>query len=171
MNNQYSLVLIFVSLLKKRDQKVIKKLNVLHSSPASRPCMAPASRSVSSRFPAISRSYSPGFPPPLSPSTRNEGSEKYFAKEIKRRLAGMSIDQKKTESARVASKLFTMKEFQESTRFSSYMSMPNEVGTYGIMGKIFELNKRCFIPHYIGPVIKMIELSSMSDYEALPVTS
>ena len=92
-------------------------------------------------------------------------------KEIKRRLAGMPIGQKETESARVASKLFAMKEFQESTRISLYMSMPNEVDTYGIMGKIFELNKRCFIPHYIGPVMKMVELSSVFDYEALPVTS
>ena len=35
----------------KRDQKVIKKLNVSHSSPVSRPHMTPASRSVSSRLP------------------------------------------------------------------------------------------------------------------------
>ena len=91
-------------------------------------------------------------------------------KEIKRRLAEMSKGQKETESARVASKLFAMKEFQESTRISLYMSMPNEVDTRGILGKIFELNKRCFIPHYIGPVMKMVELGSMADYETLPVT-
>ena len=62
MNNQYSLVLIFVSLLKKRDQKVIKKLNV-PPSPALHHRMAPASRSVSSCFPPISHPYSPRFPP------------------------------------------------------------------------------------------------------------
>ncbi|XP_028413568.1 5-formyltetrahydrofolate cyclo-ligase-like [Dendronephthya gigantea] len=92
-------------------------------------------------------------------------------KELKRRLAAMSEVEKQTESAKVAAKLFAMKEFQESKRVSLYMSMPNEVDTFGIMGKLFELKKKCFIPHYIGPVMKMVELSSMADYESLPLTS
>jgi 5-formyltetrahydrofolate cyclo-ligase len=92
-------------------------------------------------------------------------------KELKRRLAAMSVELKKKESATVATKLFAMKEFQESEKISLYMSMPNEVDTFGIMGKIFELNKKCFIPHYIGPVMRMVELSSMADYESLPLTS
>ena len=92
-------------------------------------------------------------------------------KELKRRLAGLSVELKKTESAKVAAKLFAMKEFQESKRISLYMSMPNEVDTFGIMGKIFELNKKCYIPHYIGPVMKMVELNSMADYDSLPLTS
>jgi 5-formyltetrahydrofolate cyclo-ligase len=83
----------------------------------------------------------------------------------------MSVELKKKESATVATKLFAMKEFQESEKISLYMSMPNEVDTFGIMGKIFELNKKCFIPHYIGPVMRMVELSSMADYESLPLTS
>ena len=107
----------------------------------------------------------------MAVSTGVKGAKIVLRKELKRRLAAMSEVQQQTESAKVAAKLFAMKEFHESKRISLYMSMPNEVDTFGIMGKLFELKKKCFIPHYIGPVMKMVELSSMANYESLPLTS
>lgn len=92
-------------------------------------------------------------------------------KELKNRLAGMSAELKHAESAAVADKLYAREQFMESERISVYMSMPNEIDTYHIMTRIFELNKKCFIPHYMGPVMKMVELTSMSDYESLMITS
>ena len=107
----------------------------------------------------------------MAAATGIKEAKNILRKELKRRLAGLSVELKQTESARVATKLFAIKEFQQSNRISLYMSMPNEVDTFGIMGKIFELNKKCFIPHYIGPIMKMVELTSMADYESLPLTS
>lgn len=92
-------------------------------------------------------------------------------KELKNRLAGMSAELKHAESAAVADKLYAREQFMESERISVYMSMPNEIDTYHIMTRIFELNKKCFIPHYMGLVMKMVELTSMSDYESLMITS
>ena len=107
----------------------------------------------------------------MAAATGVKEAKNILRKGLKRRLAGMSVELKRTESTRIATKLFGMKEFQESSRISLYMSMPNEVDTFGILGKIFELKKKCFIPHYIGPVMKMVELTSMADYESLPLTS
>ena len=98
-------------------------------------------------------------------------AKKVLRKELKRRIASMSVELKQTESTLVAKKLFAIKDFQESKRISLYLSMPNEVDTMRIMGRIFELGKKCFIPHYVGPVMKMVQLHSMADYESLPVTS
>ena len=107
----------------------------------------------------------------MAATTGMKQAKNILRKQLKRRLAAMSTEMKERESARVAAKLFAMKEFQESQRISLYMSMPNEVNTFEIMQKLFELKKSCFIPHYIGPVMKMVELTSMADYESLPLTS
>lgn len=92
-------------------------------------------------------------------------------KEMKRRISRMSIEEKQRQSTQVATKLFAMKEFNDSSRISVFLSMKDEIDTFTIMERIFELKKQCFIPHYIGSKMNMVELKSFSDYVSLPVTN
>ena len=107
----------------------------------------------------------------MAASTTIKEAKNLLRKELKRRLSSMSDELKKRESLTVTQTLLSMKEYQASERISLYMSMPNEVNTLDIMKNIFEAKKKCFIPQYIGPVMKMVRLSSMEDYHSLPVTS
>lgn len=48
--------------------------------------------------------------------------------------------------------------------------MPDEVDTFPLLKAAISAGKECFIPHYKGSQMTMVKLSSMEDYERLPVT-
>lgn len=51
-----------------------------------------------------------------------------------------------------------------------YLSTKNEIDTTLILTDIFEKGKEVFIPRCDGKVMEMVKLSSMNDYEKLPLT-
>ncbi|XP_060560173.1 5-formyltetrahydrofolate cyclo-ligase-like [Ruditapes philippinarum] len=89
--------------------------------------------------------------------------------ELKARLAAMTNVDRKLQSNTITQMLTLTPEYQTSKRVCLYLSMPEEVNTYGIMKHALQ-NKECFIPQYIGPVMKMVKLESFEDYEKLPET-
>ncbi|XP_052278348.1 5-formyltetrahydrofolate cyclo-ligase-like [Dreissena polymorpha] len=91
-------------------------------------------------------------------------------KELKRRLANMADCDRERESNGVTQKVLELKEFSASRRVSLYLNMKEEVHTSAIMKHVLETGKECFIPQYIGTVMKMVKLNSLADYEALPET-
>lgn len=48
--------------------------------------------------------------------------------------------------------------------------MPDEINTFPILQAAMAAKKACFIPHYQGPVMKMVHLVSLEDYYNLPLT-
>jgi len=98
-------------------------------------------------------------------------AKKVLRRELKKRIAGMSVELKVKESKSIVNKLLGMEEYKSSKRISVYLSMPSEVQTEGILKDIFQTKKECFIPCYIGPNMDMVKLHSMEDMLSLPVTS
>ena len=60
--------------------------------------------------------------------------------------------------------------FKESHRVSLFLSMPDEIDTLPLLKASLAAGKECFIPYYKGPLMRMIKLSCLEDYEKLPVT-
>lgn len=80
-----------------------------------------------------------------------------------------------------------MSEYNCSKRVSVYLSTENEVDTIPLLKIMFQQNKQVingegevvnvksillqvFVPTYFGSEMKMLKLSNMEDYEALPMT-
>ncbi|XP_077988648.1 5-formyltetrahydrofolate cyclo-ligase-like [Glandiceps talaboti] len=91
-------------------------------------------------------------------------------RELKKRLASMTETERTKQSHFIMQRLIEHPEYKRSQRVSVYLSMPEEVNTMGILQHIFESNKACFIPQYIGDKMKMLRLQSMDDYDSLPKT-
>ncbi|XP_002740689.1 5-formyltetrahydrofolate cyclo-ligase-like [Saccoglossus kowalevskii] len=91
-------------------------------------------------------------------------------RELKKRLAGMSETERKRQSECITQKLIKHPKYEASRRISVYLSMTEEVNTLGILQHIFDSNKVCFVPQYIGNNMDMLKLNSMQDYDALPKT-
>jgi len=92
-------------------------------------------------------------------------------KEMKKRLKSLPLKERSRESNIVTEKLLSLDVFEKSRSLSLYLSMPSEVHTNDIMKRVFECNKKCFIPHYTTDSMRMVLLSDQADYDALPVTS
>ena len=60
--------------------------------------------------------------------------------------------------------------FQDIKRLSLFLSMSDEVETFPLLKASLAAGKECFIPHYKGPHMSMVKLSSLEEYESLPVT-
>lgn len=90
--------------------------------------------------------------------------------EIANRIKALTADEKRRQSEAVLKKLLEMPAFQNSSRISIYLSTEDEISTTPIIRNIFESGKSCFVPRYNKSVMEMVRLSSMKDYEDLPVT-
>ncbi|XP_074036989.1 methenyltetrahydrofolate synthetase isoform X1 [Leptinotarsa decemlineata] len=91
-------------------------------------------------------------------------------KEIEKRLAGLSPEDRNRQSEIIRNKLFALPQFQKSKNVSIFLSLDVEVDTEPIVRKIFEDGKKCFVPRYNKKGMEMVELYSMEDWENLPVT-
>ncbi|XP_003700587.2 methenyltetrahydrofolate synthetase [Megachile rotundata] len=91
-------------------------------------------------------------------------------KQMKYIIAQLSADEKQRQSRKVFEKLCSLKQFQESKRVSVYLSTEDEINTIPILKHMFKLNKEVFVPRYKGKQMEMVKLSSMEDYEKLPLT-
>ncbi|XP_054626669.1 5,10-methenyltetrahydrofolate synthetase (5-formyltetrahydrofolate cyclo-ligase) [Dunckerocampus dactyliophorus] len=94
-------------------------------------------------------------------------------KEIKRRVAALSEQEKLRQSSVVSQKLFRHPKYVACQRIAVFLSMDDEVRTEQIISDVFGTGKRCFIPRYEhgSNHMDMLKLNSLQDMATLPVTS
>lgn len=94
-------------------------------------------------------------------------------REIKRRVAALSNEEKKRQSSVVARKLFTHPNYVSCQRIAVFLSMDDEVRTEEIIQDVFKSGKTCFIPKYYSGSnnMDMVKLDSLQEMETLPLTS
>ncbi|XP_047437660.1 5,10-methenyltetrahydrofolate synthetase (5-formyltetrahydrofolate cyclo-ligase) [Mugil cephalus] len=94
-------------------------------------------------------------------------------KEIKRRVAALSKEEKLRQSLVVSHKLFRHPKYVSSQRIAVFLSMDDEVCTQEILKDVFSRGKSCFIPRYESSSshMDMLKLSSLHEVETLPLTS
>ena len=51
-----------------------------------------------------------------------------------------------------------------------YLPMSDEINTLPLVKKIFEENKSCFIPKYVGDSMEMVRLHSFDEIQTLSLT-
>ncbi|PVD20002.1 hypothetical protein C0Q70_20496 [Pomacea canaliculata] len=90
--------------------------------------------------------------------------------EMKQKLANITKEEKDRQSDIVIKKVLQSPIFASSQRLSLFLNMPDEINTFPILQAAMAAKKACFIPHYQGPVMKMVHLVSLEDYYNLPLT-
>ncbi|CAN9506861.1 unnamed protein product [Ophioblennius macclurei] len=94
-------------------------------------------------------------------------------REIKRRVAALSEDEKRRQSLVVSHKLLRHPKYISAQRIAVFLSMKDEVCTQEIIKDVFKWGKSCFIPRYESNSnhMDMLKLNSLQDMETLPLTS
>ncbi|KAM3876863.1 5-formyltetrahydrofolate cyclo-ligase [Diretmus argenteus] len=94
-------------------------------------------------------------------------------KEIKRRVAALSDQEKLRQSHVISHKLFRHPRYASCKRIAVFLSMHDEVRTEEIIQDLFKCGKTCFIPKYqtSSNHMDMLKMNSLQDMEALPLTS
>ncbi|XP_071344227.1 5-formyltetrahydrofolate cyclo-ligase [Trachinotus anak] len=94
-------------------------------------------------------------------------------KEIKRRVAALSDEEKQRQSLVLSQKLFRHPKYVSCNRIAVFLSMDDEVRTDEIIKDVFKWGKSCFIPRYnsSNSHMDMLQLRSLQDMEMLPLTS
>ncbi|NP_001187620.1 5,10-methenyltetrahydrofolate synthetase (5-formyltetrahydrofolate cyclo-ligase) [Ictalurus punctatus] len=94
-------------------------------------------------------------------------------KEIKKRVAALSDEEKLRQSQVVSRKLFKHHNYRSSHRVAVFLSMHDEVRAEAILQHMFSSGKVCFIPRYQSDSnhMDMLQLNSMEDLNSLPITS
>ncbi|XP_069138582.1 5-formyltetrahydrofolate cyclo-ligase-like [Argopecten irradians] len=104
----------------------------------------------------------------MSASIRS--AKNILRKEIKKRVAMLTEQEKERQSKVVTEKVLKLPQMQKCQRVCLYLNMPDEVKTVPLLKTLLDTHKECFVPQYIGPVMKMVKLKSYEDYESLPTT-
>lgn len=91
-------------------------------------------------------------------------------KEMNNIISNINSEEKVRQSSKVLEKLTNLPQYQNSQRISLYLSTEDEIDTLPILKNIFETGKEAFVPRYEGKNMEMVKLSSMDDYEKLPLT-
>lgn len=95
-------------------------------------------------------------------------------KEIKRRVAALSDEEKHRQSMVLSQQLFTHPKYVSCQRIAVFLSMHDEVRTEEIIKDVFKRGKSCFIPRYETTTsnhMDMLKLHSLQDMETLPLTA
>ncbi|TNN28857.1 5-formyltetrahydrofolate cyclo-ligase [Liparis tanakae] len=94
-------------------------------------------------------------------------------REIKRRVAAVSDEEKQRQSLVLSRQLFRHPKYLSCKRIAVFLSMDDEVRTEEIIKDAFKLGKICFIPRYESGSshMDMLKLNSLQDMETLPLTS
>ncbi|KAL6468583.1 hypothetical protein MHYP_G00221070 [Metynnis hypsauchen] len=105
--------------------------------------------------------------------TALRAAKQALRKEIKKRVAGLSEEEKVRQSQVVSQKLLEHPKYQSSQRVAVFLSMPDEVRTEAIVQHMFSSGKVCFIPKYLtnSSHMDMLQLNSLEDIRSLPLTS
>jgi len=94
-------------------------------------------------------------------------------KEIKRRVAALSDEEKLRQSSVLSKQLFRHPKYVSCKRIAVFLSMHDEVRTEEIIRDVFKCGKSCFIPRYESSSnhMDMLQLRSLQDMETLPLTA
>ncbi|XP_032379529.1 5-formyltetrahydrofolate cyclo-ligase [Etheostoma spectabile] len=94
-------------------------------------------------------------------------------KEIKRRVAALSDEEKQRQSLVLSRQLFRHPKYVSCKRIAVFLSTGDEVSTEEIIKDVFKCGKSCFIPRYQSSSnhMDMLKLNSLQDIETLPLTS
>ncbi|KAG8001664.1 5-formyltetrahydrofolate cyclo-ligase [Nibea albiflora] len=94
-------------------------------------------------------------------------------KEIKRRVAAVTEEEKLRQSLVLSQKLFKHPKYVSCKRIAVFVNMDDEVRTEEIIKNIFKLGKSCFIPRYESRSshMDMLKMNSLQDIQTLPLTS
>ncbi|KAF9382262.1 hypothetical protein CPB97_007251 [Podila verticillata] len=93
-------------------------------------------------------------------------------KDMRQRLAALSKDEIKRQSAIVTEKLVASRTFKESQNISVYISMHGEICTTEIIRTVLSQNKACYVPRCRGKdIMDMVKIESWDDFLALPKNS
>ncbi|XP_010787017.1 5-formyltetrahydrofolate cyclo-ligase [Notothenia coriiceps] len=94
-------------------------------------------------------------------------------KEIKRRVAALSDEEKRRQSSVLSKQLFRHPKYVSCKRIAVFLSMHDEVRTEEIIRDVFQCGKSCFIPRYESSSnhMDMLQLRSLQDMETLPLTA
>lgn len=95
-------------------------------------------------------------------------------RDVKQRVAALSEQEKQRQSKVVSQKLFKHPKYASCDRIAVFLSMHDEVHMEDILRDLFARGKTCFIPRYQGQGgnhMDMLQLHSMQDMDALPLTS
>ncbi|XP_059145241.1 5-formyltetrahydrofolate cyclo-ligase-like isoform X2 [Physella acuta] len=68
-------------------------------------------------------------------------------------------------------KVLSSEIYKASQRISIFLPMKDEVNTLPILKSMFDAGKQCYIPHYEGQSMIMVQLESWAAYENLPINS
>ncbi|XP_072516668.1 5-formyltetrahydrofolate cyclo-ligase [Salminus brasiliensis] len=93
-------------------------------------------------------------------------------KELKKRVSGLSEEEKARQSLVVSQKLFEHPRYKSSQRVAVFLNMSDEVHTEAIVQHMFSSGKVCFIPKYLtnSSHMDMLRLNSLEDINSLPLT-
>ncbi|TKS70411.1 5-formyltetrahydrofolate cyclo-ligase [Collichthys lucidus] len=94
-------------------------------------------------------------------------------KEIKRRVAAVTAEEKLRQSLVLSRKLFKHPKYVSCKRIAVFVNMDDEVRTEEIIKDVFRLGKSCFIPRYESRSshMDMLKMKSLQDIQTLPLTS
>ncbi|XP_041842884.1 5,10-methenyltetrahydrofolate synthetase (5-formyltetrahydrofolate cyclo-ligase) [Melanotaenia boesemani] len=102
-----------------------------------------------------------------------KAAKQALRRQIKARVATLSVEEKRRQSLVVSEKLFRNPRYASSKRIAVFLSMDDEVCTQEIIKDVFRWGKSCFIPRYElnSSHMDMLKLNSLQDMETLPLTS
>ncbi|KAH8556252.1 5,10-methenyltetrahydrofolate synthetase-like protein [Umbelopsis sp. PMI_123] len=96
--------------------------------------------------------------------------KKALRKELAERLKLVTKDVAQQESKLVTEKLLNLQEYRNSKNVSVYISMDGEINTRDVIRNIFDANKSCYVPRFMGSAtMTMVKLNSWEDFLSLPV--
>ncbi|XP_076322540.1 5-formyltetrahydrofolate cyclo-ligase-like [Tachypleus tridentatus] len=104
-------------------------------------------------------------------STALRAAKEALRVEVRKKLLSMSKDEKIRQTKLVTEKLLNYERFKNSRRISLYLSTEHEVQTHGILEKILNMEKECFVPKYDpnSQHMYMVKLHSTDDLSKLSV--
>eukprot|EP00871_Galdieria_phlegrea_P005892 jgi/Galph1/790/GphlegSOOS_G5470.1 len=85
-------------------------------------------------------------------------------KRIKERLNSISEEQVSVESAQITKKLAELPQFQDAQTVGCFVSFAKEVNTFGILERIFQSGKRCYLPRIkANTILEFYEADSLQE--------
>ena len=93
-------------------------------------------------------------------------------KEIKIKVANISMEEKVRQSEIVTKLVLQMAEYQSANSLSIYLHMTDEIQTEELLKHSLQFKKKVYIPRYYmgGNKMEMVRLLDMDDYKSLPTT-
>ncbi|CAB4057259.1 MTHFS [Lepeophtheirus salmonis] len=112
----------------------------------------------------------------MASSTHNPvvSQKKKMRQMAKSAIKSLGYEEKKRQTKEVTRQLLQNPLYLSAERISVYLHMKDwEIGTVEILENSFRSSKKCYVPQYFmhpEPIMNMVELYDMKDFENLPIT-